>query len=106
MNRDDDRRPEIEARLERLRFPPPRAGLREEIAREIAARRSVFHLGRVLPWAAAAALLLALFVAVDVREGRRHRRMAGWTKPANVPEPQRRWAAYVRLIHERGSPNG
>jgi hypothetical protein len=93
---------DIEQKLTDLALPGPRPALRDEIRRGL----SPFTLVSPIPWAAAATLLVGLFVATEVRDSAHEHRVAGIRGAEAASEPALRWAAAVRHIRETGGTNG
>lgn len=93
---------DIEERLGDLELPGPRPGLRDEIRREL----SPFRLASPIPWAAAATLLIGLFVASRMQESAHEGRVAEIRGAEEASGPALRWAAGVRHIRETGGSNG
>lgn len=104
----NDRAPDLEADLARLRPVAPRSELRNEVLAGVRSRLSPFSLGRVLPWAVAASLLVGLGLAVRLSESEYAHNRAEISAGGStaVTEDHRRWAAHVRLLQKRGLPNG
>lgn len=104
----NDRAPDLEADLARLRPVAPRPELRDEVFAGVRSRLSPFHLGRARPWAVAASLLVALGLAARMSESayERNRAEIRAGSPTPVTEDHRRWAAHVRLVQKKGLPNG
>ena len=102
MNGDSERRPEIEEMLGDLELPGSHAGLRDEIRRGL----SPFRLGSPLPWAAAAALLVGLFVTTEVQESAHEEHKAALRGTVEASEPALHWASVVRLLRQRGASDG
>jgi hypothetical protein len=93
---------ELERRLGELELPGPRPELRDEIRRGL----SRFRLVSPIPWAAAATLLVGLFVATEMKASAHEARIAEIRGAEEASKPALRWAAAVRHIRETGGSNG